>query len=358
MLARVRSHLVGNKVISLIRRHKRIAIGVAVILVILIIIFRPKGPASLETVTVKENSIVESLTASGTVQAEDSVNLTFLAPGKVTFVGVKEGDIVEKGQTIAVVDQRTAQKTMENALRDYAKQRNTFESTRDENQNLTPQTSRDSAMRRVLENNQNDLEKAVTSVELQDIVKQNAVLVSPINGVVLRADVTVPGVNAGATTTYTVADPDTLQFELDVDEADVGRVVLGQSVKVILEAYPEQEIYGTIEDIAFASHKTDTGGNAFTVKVSLPIQAVTYRIGMNGDAEVILAQKSNTLTVPLSALIDEQYVYVKQKDDKFEKRQVKIGLQSDTDAEIISGLATGEVVTIQPEEAEKRNAKR
>jgi RND family efflux transporter MFP subunit len=350
MLARVRSAVVRNRGVSLVKRHKRIAVVVALIFVILLLIFRPKAPIPLETTTVAKHKIVSSLTASGTVQAENSVNLSFLTGGKVTYVGVAEGDEVHKGQTIASLDQRSAERSLETALKEYAKQRNTFEETKDEHQLQASDT-----VRRVLENNQYDLDKAVASVELQEIAKQNAVLTSPIDGIVIRADITNPGVNATATTTYTIADPESLLFNIDVDEADIGRVRLGQSVRITLEAYPEQTIYGTVENIAFASHKTDTGGNAFTVKVLLPVNTdYSYRIGMNGDAEIVLAQKNSVVTVPLSAIIDDTYVYVKQPDGKYEKRQVRLGLQSDTEAEIISGLKTGETVTLQPEEAEKR----
>lgn len=350
MLARVRSAIVGNRFVSWGKKHKRIVAVPLVIVVLLLIIFRPKSSTPLESLTVAKHQIIASLTASGTVQAENSVNLSFLSGGKVTYVGVAEGDEVRKGQTIAMLDQRSAQRSLESALKDYAKQRNTFEDTRDANQIEANET-----VKRVLENNQYDLDKAVASVELQEIARQNAVLTSPIDGVVIRADVTNPGVNATATTTYTIADPDSLLFAIDVDEADIGKVKLGQRVQVVLEAYPEQTIYGTVEQIAFASHKTDTGGNAFTVKVHLPMSTDdSYRIGMNGDAEIVLAQKNNVLTVPLAAVVDETYVYVKRPDGKYEKRKIRLGLKSDTDAEVIMGISEGEVITLQPEEAEKR----
>jgi HlyD family secretion protein len=81
---------------------------------------------------------------------------------------------------------------------------------------------------------------------------------------------------------------------------------------------------------------------------------------MNGDAEIITNQKENVLTIPLSSIVDDEYVYVKINPDRigtssrFEKRNVKTGLSNETDIEIKSGLKLGEEVAIDPTEAEKR----
>lgn len=355
MLARLypaRAVAHGTSILNWIKHHKKIAIPILIILVILAFVLRPKPPAPLETTQVKKGDITQTLTSSGTIQAKSSVNLSFLTGGKVTYVGAEEGETVTKGQTIAVLDQRSIQKNMENALRDYAKQRNTFEQSKEDNNQQTPQTAADKSVRRVLENNQFDLEKAVASVELQELARQQSVLTAPIAGVLIRSDIPVAGVNAGPTNIFTIADPDSLVFAIDVDEADIGKVSEGLETDIVLDAYPEQKLHGTVSSIDFSSHKTDTGGNAFTVEVKLPVTAMSYRIGMNGDAEVLLNKRYSTLIIPLAAIVDDTYVYVK-KDTSYEKRKITLGLQNDTDAEVTDGLTEGEIITLQPEEAAK-----
>lgn len=357
MLESAKNKLIHNKIAAWIRRHKLISLLGVVVLVILIVVFRPKGPSPLETSVVKEGPITEAISATGTVEAENKVDLLFHATGKVAYVGAKKGDTVTAGQVIATIDQRTAQKNLENTLRDYAKTRNDFEDTIDEQGDITAKEAPNEQVKRILENNQYDLEKAVTSVELQELAKQNSVLISPINGIITRADVPVAGMHAAATSIYTVVDPDSLLFRIEIDSAGVGKVKLGQPVKITLDAYPDTPVKATVTDIDFASHETDTGGNAFFIDVALPLGAYDYRIGMGGDAEIILAEKKDTIIVPIAALEDDTYVYVKTENG-YEKRAVRVGLISDTEAEIITGLKKGETISIQPEEASKQPAKK
>jgi multidrug efflux pump subunit AcrA (membrane-fusion protein) len=131
-------------------------------------------------------------------------------------------------------------------------------------------------------------------------------------------------------------------------------VHLGQEVEISLDAYPDEPIHTTVTAIDFASHTTSTGGNAYTVETELPTSADDrYRIGMNGDAEIILNAKKNVLTVPLSAIVDDTYVYVRG-EKRFEKKKIRLGIQSDTDAEVKSGLRQGDAVAVNPSDVEKR----
>jgi len=345
--------------IHFIKKHRK-RLFVLLPIIILLVIFWPRPGKPVETQTVRRTNIVESLTATGTVYAMTSVDLNFLTSGKLVYLGAKKGDHVQPGQTIAVLDQRTVQKNLETSLRTYAEQRNTFDQTKDNNQNRTPEQSLNDAMKRVLQNNQYDLEKAVISVELLDLAKQQAILASPIAGVITRADVVSTGVNVGTTTTFTIADPNNLTFKIDIDEADIGKVIIGQKVKLTLDAFSDQTIAATVKTIDFAAHTTSTGGNAYTVEVALPTNATSkYRIGMNGDAEIITNEKNHVLGAALSSITDDQYVYVKTPQG-FAKRKVRVGLKNDTDAEIVSGIQEGEAVALDTTEAENslKNKKR
>ena len=106
--------------------------------------------------------------------------------------------------------------------------------------------------------------------------------------------------------------------------------------------------------IDFAAHETSVGGIAYTVETKLPPNnSLVYRLGMSGDAEILIAKKSDTLVVSLASITDDESVYVKV-GDRFEKRKVKTGIQSDTEIEIVDGLQVDEEVALQPDEAAKR----
>jgi HlyD family secretion protein len=182
-------------------------------------------------------------------------------------------------------------------------------------------------------------------------------LSAPIAGILTRADAEVPGVNVAATTTYTIVDPDSLIFEIEIDEADIGKLRPDQVVKITLDSYPDLPITTTITSIDFTSHTNETGGNVFTVTAELPIDAgYDYRVGMSGEAEVILAQSKFTNIISITSLIDDTYVYVK-KGSTFEKRKVTVGLRNDTEAQIIGGLKEGEEVALLPTEVPEEKKK-
>jgi len=333
------------------RRNKKFGIILLVVLIILAAIFWPRPPKPLETQKVQTGNITQSISATGSVIADSSVDLTFIAGGKLTYLGAKKGDTVTKGQTIAVVDPRTFQKNLENSLQQYLVQRNTFEQGREDNNAPTPNDAVNDDIKYLLETNQFNLNSSVIQVELQAIAKEQSVLTSPINGIVTDMDVTTTGVNITPTTTFSIADPNSLVFQVEVDEADVGKIKVGDSMNVTLDAYPDQTLNLTIDSIDFNSQKSDTGGTIFRVKAKLP-EGVNdaYRIGMNGDAEIITMQKNDVLVLSLASITDDNSVYIK-KGDTFEKRKVTTGIQSDTEIEILSGLEEGDVVALQPDEA-------
>jgi len=134
--------------------------------------------------------------------------------------------------------------------------------------------------------------------------------------------------------------------EVDVDEADIGNIQNRQTVNVSLDAFPNKTITLKVAQIDFVSHLTTSGGTAFTVKATLPFDN-SYRVGMNGNADIITNIKHDVLNIPLSSVMDDNTVYV-QTNKGYLKRKVVLGLESDTVAEVKSGLTQGEVVAVDP----------
>ncbi len=328
--------------------HKRISFGILILLTLGFIFYpRPKPPVATQKVVAGE--FIQSISVSGDVVAKNTVDLTFPISGKLVWVGVKKGDSVKAGQAIASIDQQTAQKNLQAALISYSLQRNTFDQSQSDNQNRTPDQALNDAMKRILQDNQYNLDQAVNSVELQNVAKQNAVLVSPISGIITRADTEIAGTDALAgTTTFTVTDPTSVAFDMDVDQADIGNVSNAMPVSIVFDAYPNTTITEPVTGIDFVSHTTSNGGNAFTVETNLPQNTnYHYRVGMNGNAEIITKKKEDVLSVPLSSIADNAYVYVKH-GTIFTKTKLQLGLQNDTDAEVIHGLTPGEDIALDP----------
>src|SRR6185436_9752913 len=123
------------------------------------------------------------------------------------------------------------------------------------------------------------------------------------------------------------------------------------------DAYATKTLSQEVTRIDFISHTTSNGGNAFTVETPLPENKNnTYRIGMNANADIILNQKDNVLSVPLSSVVDDHYVYVKTAKG-FKKQNKKIGMQNDTDAEVLDGLSVNDEVALDPTQAQQQLVK-
>ncbi len=340
--------------LSWIWNHKRISGGVLILLIIAFIAFpRPLPPLATQKVT--KTTLTQTVSVSGSVTGKSVANLTFPISGKVVYVGAKKGDVVKKYQTIAALDQRTIQDNLQNAVKTAQNQQISFDNVNDFNGNRDlSDTGLNASARRQLQTALNTLDQTKIAVEIQKIAQEQAFLVSPIDGILTHADIETPGVVASLTTTYTVVDPTTVAFDMDVDQADIGKVQQGQKVKMTFDAYPDKTITENVSKIDFVSHTTTNGGNAFTIETSLPSDTLQqYRVGMNANADIILNEKRNVLTVPLSSLVDNHYVYVKI-GNKFKKQNITVGLQNDTDAEITSGLQEGEEVALDTTQAEKR----
>lgn len=347
-------HIV-KRISSFIKSHKIITSVIFIILVVLFFVFRPKPATPIATQKVEPTDVVQTVSVSGSVVAKNTAILTFPIGGTVSWVGVKTGDTVAAGQTIATLDQRTALKNLQQALTTYAIQRNTYDQTVADNGNTAnPNTAVNDTEKRILETNQYNLDKAVNSVELQDLARQQSILTTPIAGLVTKADVTTAGTTAVlGTTGFTVVDPSSVVFSMDVDEADISKIRLGQTADITLDAYADKTLHLPINSIDFVSHTTSNGGNAFTVQVSLGSNSdYTYRVGMNGDADITTAKRVHVLAVTLSSIVNNNQVYV-QQGKKFVKKTVVLGLQSDTEAEVISGLTAGELVVLDPTQVPK-----
>ncbi|PIU33022.1 hypothetical protein COT04_02275, partial [Candidatus Shapirobacteria bacterium CG07_land_8_20_14_0_80_39_12] len=214
------------KIVSFIKRHKVLT---AIILAIFIIAVgwpttkkvTAKPEQNYETAKVQKEDLTDTVSASGTVQAENQVDLKFQTSGLLTWVGVKEGDQVKKWQAIASLDKRELEKNLLKTLRDYNKKRWDFEE-------INRVTYKDQivtdTLKRILEKNQFDLDKAVADVEIKDLAIKLATISSPIEGIVTHIDTPVAGINiTPATAVFSIANPDKMKFVANVDEADIGK---------------------------------------------------------------------------------------------------------------------------------------
>lgn len=296
-------------------------------------------------IKVRKGDLLRSISVSGKIKAEKIVDLKFQTSGMLSQIYVKKGDEVFPNQLLAQLDGQELQKNLEKSLRDYAKKRWDFE----EDKNITYKNSLiNDTIKRVLEKNQFDLEKAVLDVEISNLALKFSSLTTPIGGIITRLDVTLPGVNitpAGAV--ITVADPQSVYFEAEVDETDIKKIKLNQKTYIFLDAYQDEKIIGKINYLGFTSIPTSGGGDAYDLKITLPSNnKLKFKLGMNGDAEIIEFEKKNILLLPLSAIKNKNgQAYVLLKNGKnLSKQFISLGKKNEEEVEILNGLSENDIV--------------
>ena len=307
--------------------------------------------AVIKTAPVAREDFIKSVGSSGKTKATRSVDLKFQTSGRLAWINVKEGDWVSAYQAIAGLDKREVQETLENTLRDYSLQRNTYEETARVTYQgrFKPTEALDDTMKRLLEKNQWDLESAVADVELDHLAVEYATLITPIAGVVTHVDTPVAGINiTPATAVFTVVDPDSMIFEANADEIDVGNLSLGQKASIALDAYPDATFSGTISYISYSSELSAGGATVFPIQIAFD-EPQKIRIGLNGDVTIDALRIPLVLTVPLEAIREEEggkYVF-KKNDHSYVKTKVKTGQQNDDKIVIEEGLSEGDSVVIK-----------
>lgn len=325
--------------------HKKIAL--LVIGIIIYIVYQSQTGTKLEGVsstTVKQDTITETLTLSGTIDADQRAVLAFQTSGMLTSVAVKEGDFVKKGQFIASLDQRDLKKRLQKQLNTYAISRSTFDQTKADYKDV----ALNDAISRTLDQSQFTLNNSVIDVELTDIAVKYANIYSPIDGIVASISTPIAGVNVTPVTAqFEIINPQSIYFASTADQSEVTQLAVGKSGKITLDSFSDNTVTSTISAISFVP-KADETSTVYAIK--LPFSGdwnQKYRQGMTGDVQFVLREQKNALTIPSNYLKEDadgkKYVDIITKG-KRDKRFVKIGIEGDETIEITSGLSKGDKI--------------
>jgi len=181
----------------------------------------------------------------------------------------------------------------------------------------------------------------------------NSSLVAPFDGVLNYNNGTSIGKYTNSLTpTFTMVDPKSVYFSAEVNELDIGKVKKGTPVKLEIDAHPGVVFDEAVTAVGYVNTFTSTGGTAYRIRISLPEnQQNMFRVGMNGDAELILSKQANTISIPQSAIVEEDgesFVWIITPVGKTAKVMVETGISSLNDIEILSGLDERVLVIERP----------
>ncbi len=188
---------------------------------------------------------------------------------------------------------------------------------------------------------------------------RNSTIVSPMDGIVLSRDVEVGDavssilvLGSQATKIMTLGDVSDVYVRGKVDEADIGKVYLGQPARIVVESFKDKKFVGKVTKISPLGVEKDNV-TTFEVRASIRNPGGELKAQMSANAEIILEEKKNVLLVPEAAVIydKQRKAFLEIPDLGLEKgrRQVavQLGISNGVKTELIAGLKEGQKVILQ-----------
>jgi HlyD family secretion protein len=310
-------------------RWLQITLGVTGLVVLLVFAcqMRPKPPvAPYRTAVVERGSVTKSVSASGTLQALITVDVGSQISGQISQVRADYNDRVKKGQVLAVIDPQTFQSRVAQETADVA----AAEAGARQAEAQAVNARADFARKKEL------VAKGVYSPSVLDLAQATALnadaavaaskarvgqvkailaanrvdldrttIVAPIDGVVVDRKINQGQTVAASFTApvlFTIAqDLSKLQVKISVDEADVGLVREGQTVKFSVDAFPDDSFAGVVSQVR-KQPTTEQNVVAYTVIAVADNPQMKLLPGMTANADIVIDVHPNVLKVPAAAL--------------------------------------------------------
>lgn len=392
------------------RNKVLVGAGGAVLLVALVLISagarRDRG-AEVRFEKVGRRDLVAAVTASGKIQPKKKVDISADITGRITKIAVREGDFVAKEQFLVQIDPTIYQANLQQAEATFASSEAAAVQAKANRDQADRALRRTKELRAQSPNliSPEQLEQAQTAFDIaeanltaaQHQVDQaraavrsardnlrKTTLVAPMAGRVTRlpveeGEVAVPSTfSKDVALLMTISDLSIIQAKVKVDETDVVRVHLGDSVEVSIDAFPDTTFTGRVTKVSDSSLRdatqTATGQNDravdYEVEVTLTKPPADIRPDLSATARVVTSARSHALSIPIIALtvrenkpvstetrpVDTATARKKKetegvfvvKDGVATFRPVKVGIAGDEYFEVVSGLKEGETIVAGP----------
>ncbi len=309
------------------------------------------------TVTVDTGSVVQRITANGTVNPVTVVNVGTQVSGTVIKLYTDFNKPVTAGQVLLELDPaliKAALAQIEANMRSAEASLRLAESTLKRNQELVRKGFITDA---TLEQNTRDLDVAkatVAQVKSQlDREKTNlsyTIIRSPINGIVIDRKIDLGQTVAASFNTPTLfqiaQSLDAMQIDTSVAEADVGTVKQGMPVKFNVDAYPERDFAGAIRLVRL-NPTINQGVVTYNVIVDTTNQDQLLKPGMTAQVSFVASQRNDVVRIPTSALRFKPPKDDK-KDDKKKKADAKEQKKDDKSADATPAKAGDRAAQLTP----------
>lgn len=390
-------------------RKKGLILIVAIVVLGLIgvaVIGKIKGENKLlevETLAVKHETIVQTVSATGKIQPEIEVKISSEVSGEVIELPIKEGQVVEKGDLLVRINPdlyesgvdrmvaalsnskaglNQAEAQLEEAKSNYDRNKQLFEKgviSGSEWDKVVSSFNVAKAMRSAAYFNVQSAEASLT--ESKDNLNRTTIY-APVSGTISRLDVelgerVLGTIQMAGTELLRVADLNNMEVEVDVNENDIVKVKIGNEANIEVDAFLKKKFRGVVTSISNSASSTLTADQVTNFKVKVRILKESYldliegkeahyspfRPGMTATVDIITQTNKNVLVVPISAIvlkaetdsIKESTANDILKESLFvlnngeaKLKFVVTGIQDDKNIEIVEGLSSDDTVIVGP----------
>ena len=325
-----------------------IAVAVIVVSVVgypLLFVSKKEAPQDKSAITTKaaasRGDLLISIAATGKIEPIKTVELRSKASGEIMKMLAEEGDLVKKNQMICELEKTTAQNDFEQAQADLEVAEINLQTAEKDLKRQKELYAQKLISDQELEASQLTFQQAKSQkVRAQALLStaaerlEDTVIRSPMDGIIVQkyveeGMVIASGISSvsGGTLIALVGDLNSVYVQADVDETDIGKVQLGQPVKVRPDAYPNQEFVGSVLRISPQGTEVQNVTTfRVTAEVTNPEQLL--RAGMNATVEIIASDLKNVLLVPAEAVHEQKDVMrLMALVDKEDNQKARAGLR-------------------------------
>jgi HlyD family secretion protein len=349
-------------------------------------------PLEVQTEQARRQTVVQTVKATGRIQAKTEVNISADVSAKITALHVIEGQNVERGAPLLELDRerfravlesgeaglRVAEANANIASENRSKAEKDLARARDlHRQGLETQAALDTALasyeadraRERASKDQVEQTRAELKRMRDDLSK--TMIYAPINATVSRINKEVGEIALGSQfqedVILVLSNLSGMEALVEVDENDIVSIALGDSATIEVDALPGVSLMGTVTEIAnsakISGENTSEQKTEFEVKVSIDDPNMRLRPGMTATAEITVETKHNVIAIPIQSVAvrtldqlgndatrftpdDDGFVPIAfvVSDGKVSAVPVKAGIQSESHIEIVEGLQAGQDV--------------
>lgn len=323
-----------------------------------------------ETLKVEKTDLEKNTVATGKIEPRDEILIKPQISGIIDEVYKEAGQNVRKGEVIAKVKVipelgqlnsaesrvRLAEINAKQGETDFVRMKKLYEDKLISSEEYEKSEVTVKQVREELQAAKDNLEIVKEGITQNSASFSSTLIRSTIDGLIL--DVPVKAGNSvimsntfnDGTTIATVANMNDLIFRGNIDETEVGRIHEGMPVKITLGALQNMEFDAMLEYIS-PKGVEENGANQFEIKAAITVpDSVTIRSGYSANAQIVLAQASQVLAIPESAVEfqgDSTFVYVltdSVPEQQFSRRYIETGMSDGIKIEIKKGLSMNDVV--------------